>query len=83
VRQRNRPLIKHSENPTPKQDSWWATELILEPVNNMQLKLLYSIEGGADQAAPLKDRRKRKKKNTTQPPGKITSELLLKYRHQD
>jgi hypothetical protein len=30
---------------------------------------------------PLKDRRK--KKNTTQPQGKTTTELLLKYQHQD
>jgi hypothetical protein len=37
MRQRNRPpVIKHSENPTAKQDSWWATELIPEPEDNMQ-----------------------------------------------
>jgi hypothetical protein len=37
VRQRNKlPVIKHSENPTPKQDSWWATELILESEDNIQ-----------------------------------------------
>jgi hypothetical protein len=35
-RQRNKPpVIKHSENPTPKQDSWWATELIPEPEDNI------------------------------------------------
>jgi hypothetical protein len=46
ARQRNKPpVIKHSENPTLKQDSWWATELILE------LKLPNPNEGGADQAA--------------------------------
>jgi hypothetical protein len=29
ARQRNKlPVIKHSENLTPKQDGWWATELI-------------------------------------------------------
>jgi hypothetical protein len=29
ARQRNRPLAnKHSENSTPKEDSWWNTELI-------------------------------------------------------
>jgi hypothetical protein len=29
VRQRNKtPVSKHSENPTPKQDSWWATKLL-------------------------------------------------------
>jgi hypothetical protein len=37
VRQRNKPpVIKHSENPTPKQDSWWATVLIPEPEDNIQ-----------------------------------------------
>jgi hypothetical protein len=37
ARQRNKSsVIKHSENPTPKQDSWWATELILEPEENIQ-----------------------------------------------
>jgi hypothetical protein len=29
-------VIKHSENPTPKQDSWWATEVIPEPEDNIQ-----------------------------------------------
>jgi hypothetical protein len=29
ARQRNKTVVnKHSENPTPKQDSWWKTELI-------------------------------------------------------
>jgi hypothetical protein len=29
ARQRNKPPVnKHSEKPTPKQDSWWTTELI-------------------------------------------------------
>jgi hypothetical protein len=29
VRQRNKPPVnKHNEKTTPKQDSWWATELI-------------------------------------------------------
>jgi hypothetical protein len=37
VRQRNKPPVnKHSENPTPKQDSWWATELIPELEDNIQ-----------------------------------------------
>jgi hypothetical protein len=32
AKQRNKPPInQHSENPTPKQDSWWATELISRP----------------------------------------------------
>jgi hypothetical protein len=37
MRQRNKPLvIKHSENPTPQQDSWWAIELVPEPEDNIQ-----------------------------------------------
>jgi hypothetical protein len=37
VRQRNKPPVnKHSEDPTPKQDSWWTTELIPEPEDNIQ-----------------------------------------------
>jgi hypothetical protein len=37
VRQTNKPpVIKHSENPTPKWDSWWAKELIPEPEDNIQ-----------------------------------------------
>jgi hypothetical protein len=29
MQQRNKPPVnKHGENPTPKQDDWWATELI-------------------------------------------------------
>jgi hypothetical protein len=37
VKQRNKPpVIKHSENPMLKQDSWCATELILEPEDNIQ-----------------------------------------------
>jgi hypothetical protein len=29
MRKRNKtPINQHRENPTPKQDSWWATELI-------------------------------------------------------
>jgi hypothetical protein len=38
MRQRNKPsVIKHSENPTPKQDSLWATELILDPEDNIKI----------------------------------------------
>jgi hypothetical protein len=37
ARQRNKsPVNKHSENPTPRQESWWTTELILEPEDNTQ-----------------------------------------------
>jgi hypothetical protein len=37
ARQRNKPSIKqHSKNPTPKQDGWWATQLIPEPEDNIQ-----------------------------------------------
>jgi hypothetical protein len=38
ARQKNKPsVIKHSENPTPKKDSRWATELIPEPEDNIQI----------------------------------------------
>jgi hypothetical protein len=37
ARQRNKPpVIKYSKNPTPKQDSWKATELIPESEDNIQ-----------------------------------------------
>jgi hypothetical protein len=78
MRQRNKPPInQHSENPTPK-DSWWATEMIPEPEDKPHL-----TEGGAGQAAASERQKKKKKKNTTQLPGKIMTELLLKYQHQD
>jgi hypothetical protein len=60
-RQRNKPpVIKHSEKPNFKKDSWWATELILKPENNIKLKLPHSTEGRADQA-PASERQKEKK----------------------
>jgi hypothetical protein len=31
----------------------------------------------------LKDRKRKRKKTTTKPPGKTTTELWLKYQHQD
>jgi hypothetical protein len=35
-RERNKTLVnKQSKSLTPKQDSWWATELILEPEANI------------------------------------------------
>jgi hypothetical protein len=49
MRQRNKPpVIKHSENPTPKQNIWWAAELIPEPEDNIKLKLPHLTEEGAD-----------------------------------
>jgi hypothetical protein len=37
AKQRNKPpIIKHSKYPTPKQDNWWAIELVPEPEDNMQ-----------------------------------------------
>jgi hypothetical protein len=45
-----------------------------------KLKLPHLTEGGADQAAATE---RQKKKNTTQSPGETTTELLLKYQHQD
>jgi hypothetical protein len=59
ARERNKPLvIKHIENSTRKQDSQWATELILEPENNIKLKLPHPIEGGAGQAAASERQKK-------------------------
>jgi hypothetical protein len=52
ARQRNKPPVnKHSENPTPKQESWWATELIQNLRTTYKLKLPHPTEKGADQAA--------------------------------
>jgi hypothetical protein len=52
AKQRNKPsLIKHRENPTPKQNSWWATELIPEPRPTYKLTLPHLTEAGSDQAA--------------------------------
>jgi hypothetical protein len=85
VRQRNKaPVIKHSENPTPKQDSWWATELILEPGTTYKRKLLHPTEGGAEKAA-ASERWKKKREKTKHYPttGKTTTELLLKHQHDD
>jgi hypothetical protein len=48
-----------------------------------KLKLLHLTEGGSDQAAAAERQKKTKQKNTTQPPSKITTELLFKYQHQD
>jgi hypothetical protein len=37
AKQRNKPQVnQQGENPTPIQDGWWATELILEPEANIQ-----------------------------------------------
>jgi hypothetical protein len=55
LRQRNKlVIIKHSENPTPKQDSWRAT---------CKLKLPHLTEGGADKAAASERQKKEKKKH--------------------
>jgi hypothetical protein len=47
-----------------------------------KLKLPHLTEGGADQEAAT-ERQKKKTLSTNQPPGKIMTELLLKYQHQD
>jgi hypothetical protein len=47
-----------------------------------KLKLPHLTEGGADQAATT-ERQKQKTLPTNQPPGKTTTELLLKYQHQN
>jgi hypothetical protein len=60
--QRNKASVnQHSENPTPKQDSWWAAKLILEPEDNIQTKTATPTVEGADQAA-ASERQKKKKK---------------------
>jgi hypothetical protein len=51
-----------------------------------KLKLPHPTEGGADQPAASerqKKKEKKKKKNAIQPPGKTTTEFLLKYKHKD
>jgi hypothetical protein len=47
-----------------------------------KLKLLHLTKGGADQAAAA-DRQKKKTLPINQLPGKTTTELLLKYHHQE
>jgi hypothetical protein len=47
-----------------------------------KLKLPYITKGGADKAAAT-ERQKKKTLPTSQPPGKATKELLLKYQYQD
>jgi hypothetical protein len=47
-----------------------------------KLKLPHLTEGGADQAVATESQKK-KTLPTSQPPGKTTTELLLKYQHQD
>jgi hypothetical protein len=53
------PVIKHSEKPAPKQDSWWATELILEPEDNIQTPLREELT----KQLLLKERREKKNKH--------------------
>jgi hypothetical protein len=49
ARQRNKPPVnKHSENPTPKQDSWWATADLWNLRTTYKLKLPHLTEGEAD-----------------------------------
>jgi hypothetical protein len=50
-----------------------------------KLKLPYLTEEELTKQLPMKDRRKKTKQNKTLPnlPVKTTTELLLKYEHQD
>jgi hypothetical protein len=47
-----------------------------------KLKLPYLTEAGADQAV-VTERQKKKTLLTNKPPSETTTELLLKYQHQD
>jgi hypothetical protein len=64
VRQQNKPsVIKHSETPTPTQDSWWATELIQNLTTTYKHKLPQPTEGGADQTFASERQKKNKNKH--------------------
>jgi hypothetical protein len=65
TRQRNKaPIIKHSENPTPKQDSWWTTELISGTKGqHANLNCLILLREELTKQLPLKDRRKNPNKH--------------------
>jgi hypothetical protein len=45
VKRNKPPVIKQSENTTPKQDGWWDTELIPEPEDNIQTQTTTSHWG--------------------------------------
>jgi hypothetical protein len=73
-RQRNKPpVIKHSENPTPEQDNWWATVLILEPEDKIQTLTATPQEGGAAKKLSLKDRRKKHYPTTWQDYNRVSA----------
>jgi hypothetical protein len=61
ARQRNNsPVIKHSENPTPKHDSWWDTQLIPEPEGqHTNINCHSPLREELTKQLPLKDRRKK------------------------
>jgi hypothetical protein len=77
ARQKNKPPAnQHSKNPTPKQDGWWATELISRTCGqHTNLNFCTSVREGLTMQLPLKDRRKAGK--IPQPPGKTKIETLL------
>jgi hypothetical protein len=52
----------------------------LQNLTIYKLKLPHLTVGELTKQLPLKERRKI---NTIQPPGETTTELLLKYQHQD
>jgi hypothetical protein len=82
ARQRNKlPVNQHTENPTPKQGSWWATQLISGTWGqHTNLNSQTPLREKWTEQVPLKDRRK---KTTTLLPSGTTTGLLLKYQHQD
>jgi hypothetical protein len=82
VRQRNKPPVKkHSKNPTPGRTVGGLQSRFQNLRTTYKLKLPHLTEGGGQ--LPLKDRRKKENKNTTEPSDKTTTELCLKYQHQD
>jgi hypothetical protein len=60
------------------------TDDLLNLWTSCKLKLPHLIDRGSDQATAAERQKKRKKTlPISQQPGKITTELLLKYPHQD
>jgi hypothetical protein len=59
-RQRSKlPVNKYSKN-TTRQDSWWATELILEPEDNIQTENCHTaLREELTKQLPLKNRKKK------------------------
>jgi hypothetical protein len=78
-RERNRPPVNpHSKNPTAKQGGWWATVLIYRTLEQA------TPHWGRSWLSSCHWKTKKKKTGkTSQSPGKIKTEPLLTYQHQD